>query len=92
MTITKLNPATSFTTRQFNVSISKEGRKSASITAPTVSGYTFLCWLQPATNGWVSSVYTENPTSASTNIWHGEGYLTTGTGMVRCTALYVKTA
>lgn len=58
-----------------------------SITAPTISGYTFVCWAAVATDGWVGSCYVENPLAVTTNIWNastGQG----GSGLVHATALY----
>ena len=39
------------------------------ITAPTVSGYSFVCWIGVATNGWVGDPYVQNQGASSTNVW-----------------------
>lgn len=74
-------------TQTRTVSIAKTYGASTSITAPAVSNYTFVCWLQPATSGWVGSVYTQDPGSASTKIWNATAS-TSGNGNVIVTALY----
>lgn len=82
-------PRNIMTTRQKNVQIKKTTGSSLAITADTVSGHTFVCWLQPATSGWIGSVYVEDPTVTSTKIWvSGVGSQSTQTGAVRITALY----
>ena len=42
---------------------------AATVTAPAVDGYTFVCWCGVATEGDVGTPYVENATSATTNIW-----------------------
>ena len=42
---------------------------AAEITAPDVSGYTFVCWTGVATQGNVGTPYIESPDSATTNVW-----------------------
>lgn len=69
-------------TRQVTATIAPNG--SAAISAPTVSGYSFVAWIGVATIGWVGVCYAEGPTSASTNVWN----TTSGSGTVRATALY----
>ena len=59
---------------------------SVAITAPTVAGYRFVCWVASSTQGWVGSTYFELPYSASTRIWR----YGSGTGVVKGTALYVR--
>ena len=39
------------------------------ITAPTVAGYTFVCWVGVTTTGWVNWVNIEHYDRVSTNIW-----------------------
>ena len=57
-----------------------------SILATVDAGYKFLCWLQPATTGWVGSCYIEHPWKANTNIWNAYGV----GGIVTCTYLLIK--
>lgn len=39
------------------------------VTAPTVPGYSFVCWISCASNGWVGLVYPDNVTASTTNLW-----------------------
>jgi hypothetical protein len=88
MTATRINPAPQFTFQQWTKSVAKNGG-SAAVAASALDGYQFVCWLQPATSGWVGACYMENPSAASTNVW--SAYVNqTGTGNVICRALYVK--
>ena len=64
---------------------------SASVTAPTVSGYTFLCWAQVATIGWVGSVYPSDPLSVTSNMWNATTGQS-GTGRIDCLALYIPSS
>ena len=70
-------------------SINKATGSSVSITAPTISGYTFLHWIGSATSGWIGGTYIENMGSATTNIWVSASSAT-GTGSVVAWALYVE--
>lgn len=81
-------PRDVMTTRQKTVTILKQYGASNSISADAVSGYTFVCWLQPATVGWVGGIYIENPTSASTKIWMCTPTQVQQPGNVAVTALY----
>lgn len=45
------------------------GTLKGQITAPTVSGYTFVLWAALATDGYVGAAYAQDPTSATTNVW-----------------------
>ena len=79
------------TTSYYTASVGRAPGSSASISAPSVSGYTFVCWFHASTSGWVSATYIENPTSASTNIWVGyNNYTGSNTGNVNCFALYMR--
>ena len=85
MSATRINPAPQFTTRQVTASsVGNLGNKT--VTAPTVSGYQFVCWLQAASSGTVRAGYMENPASATTRVWNTNSNTTTYV----CTALYVK--
>lgn len=81
-------PRDIMTTRQKTVTILRQYGASNSISADAVSGYTFVCWLQPATVGWIGGIYIENPTSASTKIWMCTPTQVQQAGNVVVTALY----
>lgn len=77
-------------TSKITVSINKTSGSSVSITAPSVSGYSFVCWIGCATSGWVGSTYIQNMSAISTNIGNPtQGQ--SGTGNVEAWALYSKT-
>lgn len=57
------------------------------ITAPTVSGYTFSHWLQPASSGHITSAYMADPTAQTTNLWV-PGNATSSTRSFVVTAVY----
>lgn len=42
---------------------------SVSITAPSVSGFEFVCWLGNASSGFVKLAYIENVINSSTTLW-----------------------
>ena len=84
------NNTTDLTTRQVTKSIQARNGGYVSVQAPSVSGYTFLCWLQPATSGWCGACYMENPAQANTNVWVGSTQNNSWNGSVLCTALYRK--
>ena len=44
---------------------------NVSVTAPTVSGYTFVCWLGCCANGWVNWTYLESLDRNPTKLWKG---------------------
>lgn len=85
--LTKLN--TPIVIRYVGTSIGKTAGSHVAITAPTVSGYTFVCWVATATSGWVASTYVANPTAASTDIWNTTTN-GTGNGNVNAYALYMR--
>ena len=66
------------------------GEVSASVTAPTVSGYSFLCWVEAVSNGWPGLAYTASATSSSTKIWMASTRL--NDSMVLAYAMYVKSS
>lgn len=59
-----------------------------SITAPTVSGYQFVCWVSSASNNTIVASYINPATSQTSNLWYigSIGSNVTFT----CTALYVR--
>lgn len=62
---------------------------AVSVTAPTVSGYTFVCWLQPAGSGHTNPAYMESVNSATTNLYSANG-TTTGARSWKCAVLFKK--
>lgn len=42
---------------------------AATVTAPAIDGYTFVCWCGVATEGDVGTPYIEKATSETTNVW-----------------------
>lgn len=67
------------------------GTYSATVTAQLPDGYTFICWVQPRTNGWVGSPYvgswgTDGQTATAT-LWWTVG----GSGTVSADALCMAT-
>ena len=74
--------------RAVTANINKAFGNYVSVTAPSVSGYKFLCWAQVATNGWVGYVYPSAPLSATCNMWNATTGLS-GTGRIDCIALYI---
>lgn len=62
------------------------------ISAPSVPGYTFKCWIGSQTNGFVSTNYVTNRLNSDTQIWllAPEWTITNSTNSVSATALYVK--
>lgn len=63
--------------------------KLGTVTAPAVSGYTFLMWVTYATVGWIGACYFETPQSNTTNVWCVADASSTK-GSTHCYALYVK--
>lgn len=79
-----------FTTRLATVTVGKAFGSHVSLSAPSVSGYTFLCWVGSTTTGWVGGTYIESMNSASTRIWVCASTESSGTGDVNAWALYVE--
>ena len=78
------------TTTYYVATVERIPSSSTSISAPSVSGYTFVCWFYSSTSGWVSATYIENPLNQNTSVWVGYNPYTNGTGRVNCYALYRK--
>lgn len=55
--------------RQVTATKNNSSSLAATITAPAVDGYAFVCWAGVATDGDVGAPYVEKATSATTNIW-----------------------
>lgn len=65
---------------------------STAITAPTVNGYTFVCWVSTNSYGWVGCVYPEHADRATTRLWC-PSFNQSGTNRaMQGWALYVKTS
>ena len=61
------------------------------LTAPTITGYKFVCWIHVSTHGWFGSVYPEIGNSQTTNFWLAASPNAPGTnGAIRAWALYVR--
>lgn len=61
------------------------------LTAPTITGYTFVCWIHVSTHGWFGSVYPEIGNSQTTNFWLAATPGPNGqNGEIRAWALYVR--
>ena len=54
------------------------------------SGYTFLCWIQIISVGWVGAIYAENPESETTSIWTASAKGSTSNESVQGIALYIR--
>lgn len=87
--VTKLGGA--IATQYVTVSIGKAYGSHVAVNAPTVSGYSFLCWFTSCTGGWTGTTYFQNPQAASTNLWNGT-YGQSGTGTAYAYAMYVRDA
>lgn len=59
-------------------------------TAPTVSGYKFIGWINVASIGNISALYIASPTTATTAVWCVTTVNAGSNKTVRCTALYQK--
>lgn len=59
------------------------------ITAPTVSGYQFVCWVASASNGTVRMTYISDPDGETARVWY-EGSTFGSGSTIRCYALYVR--
>ena len=54
------------------------------------SGYSFLCWIEFTTSGWVGTPYAPNPMAETTEIWcYSDKPVTSGVS-VYGTALYIR--
>ena len=59
------------------------------ITAPTVSGYQFVCWVMSATSGTVVPTYIAGATGSTARVWYSVTSFPSGAS-IDCTALYVR--
>lgn len=63
------------------------------IEAPSVPGYSFVCWVNSATSGFVSANYVDNSLSSSANVWLIEAQVVSirdSQSTVTAVAMYVK--
>lgn len=66
---------------------------SYAIEAPSVPGYSFVCWINSATNGFISSSYVASPLSSSATVWlHNApvGPIKSSSNSVTAVAMYVN--
>ena len=57
---------------------------------PSSSEYTFFCWVQFITTGWVGSIYSAQPLQRTTNVWTASSKAATTGVSVIGVALYVR--
>lgn len=66
---------------------------SYDIQAPDVPGYTFKCWINSATNGFISGNYIVNPLYSKTRVWLANAETSSirdANASITAVALYVK--
>lgn len=69
--------------------VTVSGQSDGNISAPSVDGYEFTCWIACVSDGWVGTCYIEKPTHATTRTWYVNQRYGSGGGAVKCYALYV---
>ena len=75
--------------RSVNGDVQKTAGKSVQLAAPTVTGYTFVCWVYATTNGWTGYVSPANPSIATVNFYvQYSASPSTDTGGITGFALY----
>lgn len=68
-----------------------ENAATVKITAPSVPGYNFVCWLGVASQGFVRGCYIDTPDNPSAAIWFTQSTIdVSDTNNVVAYALYVK--
>ena len=68
-----------------------ENAATVKITAPSVPGYNFVCWIGAATHGFVRGCYIDMPDNPSANIWFTQSTIdVSDANNVVAYALYVK--
>ena len=55
------------------------------------AGYTFVCWIDIWSNGWVGAPYASSPANRTTDIWTATAKSTTSGASIGGLALYKKT-
>lgn len=61
-----------------------------SVTAPIVTGYSFLCWGACSSEGYVGSPYPQTPQLSTTKIWDAWHTASMPNCYIRATAIYVR--
>ena len=83
---------TTLITRSASGSVVKTAGRYGSLTAPTVDGYDFLCWIWAAPSGWSGVITPSNPTLATVNFYvQYSSSPSTASGDFNGVALYQKT-
>ena len=69
-----------------------ENYAAVKITAPSVPGYNFVCWIGVASHNFVKSCYIDTPDSVTAGIWFTQSTMNINEDNNRVTAyaLYVK--
>ena len=68
-----------------------ENAATVKITAPSVPGYNFVCWIGATTQGFVRGCYIDTPDNPSANIWFTQSTIdVSDINIVTAYALYVK--
>lgn len=68
-----------------------ENAARVEITAPSVPGYNFVCWIGAASQGFVRGCYIDLPGNPSANIWFTQSTIdVSDINIVVAYALYVK--
>lgn len=67
-----------------------EGDVRIDITAPTIKGYTFRAWLQPRSQGFVTSAYIEPAMASQASVWIPDNSSVHINSAFAATALYTK--
>ena len=71
--------------------VPKAENASIPITAPSVPGYNFVCWIGAATHGFVRGCYIDMPDNPSADIWFTQSTIdVSDANNVVAYALYVK--
>lgn len=78
------------TTSVVSITIGKVFGSYASLSAPSMTGYSFVTWLGTATSGWIAGTYIESMNSANTRVWVDTSTESGGTGTVYAWALYLE--
>lgn len=66
------------------------GSKLQDASAPTLQGYTFMCWLNCVSVGWVGAPYFSEPLNPTSPIWSPTAKPATGGVSLRGYALMMK--
>ena len=80
-------PRNIIATRQVTANIGRAFASNVTITAPDITGFTFVAWVAVETVGWVGSCYATSAIGKTANIFNASTGQS-GTGRVDATALY----